>query len=76
MLVHCWASVEDGGPTLYKHWQNVSYLLGMPENTTRLPNAGSMLGQHNIDPAFGRRVVFAAITPQEATNSKSEIFSQ
>ena len=28
MLVHCWPSVADGGPTLYQHWVNVSYLLG------------------------------------------------
>ena len=23
MLVQCWASVKDGGPTLYQHWVNV-----------------------------------------------------
>ena len=27
MLVQCWASVEDDGPTLYQHWLNVSCLL-------------------------------------------------
>ena len=25
--VHCWASVADGGPVLYRHWVNVSCLL-------------------------------------------------
>ena len=28
MLVQCWASVADGGPTLYQHRVNVSCLLG------------------------------------------------
>ena len=28
MLVQCWASVEDGGPTLNQHWVDVSCLLG------------------------------------------------
>ena len=28
MLVQCWTSVEDDGPTLYQHWLNVSCLLG------------------------------------------------
>ena len=26
----CWASDVDGGPTLIKHWDNVSCLLGEP----------------------------------------------
>ena len=29
MLFQCWASVEDGGPTLKQHWMNVSCLPGM-----------------------------------------------
>ena len=29
MLVQCWASVADGGPTLHQHWVNVSCLLGI-----------------------------------------------
>ena len=29
MLFLCWASVEDGGPTLKQHWVNASCLLGM-----------------------------------------------
>ena len=29
MLVQCWASVEDDGPTLYQHWLNVLCLLGI-----------------------------------------------
>ena len=28
MLVHCWASVVDGGPTLDQHWLDVSCFLG------------------------------------------------
>ena len=28
MLVQCWASVTDGGPTLNQHYVNVSCLLG------------------------------------------------
>ena len=28
MLFQCWASVEDGGPTLKRHWINASCLLG------------------------------------------------
>ena len=28
MLVECWTSVADGGPTLNQHWFNVSCLLG------------------------------------------------
>ena len=27
MLVQCWDSVEDGSPTLYQHWLNVSCFL-------------------------------------------------
>ena len=30
MLVQCWASVVDGGPTLAQHWIDVSCLLGRP----------------------------------------------
>ena len=29
MLVECWASVVDGGPTLNQKWLNVSCLVGM-----------------------------------------------
>ena len=29
MLVHCWDSVVDGGPTLIRHWVNVLCLLHM-----------------------------------------------
>ena len=28
MLFQCWASVEDGGPTLKQHWVNAPCLLG------------------------------------------------
>ena len=28
MLVQCWASVADSGPTLNQHWRTVSSLLG------------------------------------------------
>ena len=28
MLLQCWASVEDGGPTLKQHWVNAPCLLG------------------------------------------------
>ena len=28
MLVQCWASIVDGGPTLYQHWLDASCLLG------------------------------------------------
>ena len=28
MLIQCWASVEDGGPTLKQHWVNAPCLLG------------------------------------------------
>ena len=28
VLVQCWASVADGGTTLFQHWINVSCLLG------------------------------------------------
>ena len=28
LLVQCWASVVDGGPTLNQQWLNVSCLLG------------------------------------------------
>ena len=33
MLVQCWASVEDGGPTLNQRWVDVSCLLGMSAMT-------------------------------------------
>ena len=23
MLVYCWASVADGGPTINQHWENI-----------------------------------------------------
>ena len=57
MLYQCWASVEDGGPTLKKHWLNV--------NTRRLINAGIILGQRrrrwaSVNPALGQRLAFAA----------------
>ena len=29
MLDQCWASVVDGGPTLVKHWVDISCLLGI-----------------------------------------------
>ena len=29
MLFHCWASVEDGVPTLKQLWVNVPFLLGL-----------------------------------------------
>ena len=32
LLVQCWASVVDGGPTLNHQWLNVSRLLGNPRN--------------------------------------------
>ena len=28
MPVQCWPAVCDAGPTLYRHWVNVSFLLG------------------------------------------------
>ena len=28
MSIYCWADVGDGGPTLNRHWFNVSRLLG------------------------------------------------
>ena len=43
MLFQCWASVEDGGPTLKQHWANASCLLGTAQshrpdfNTIGLP---------------------------------------
>ena len=30
MLVHCWTTVYDVGPTANQHWVNVSCLLGKP----------------------------------------------
>ena len=36
MLVYCWASVADGGPTLSQNWFNVTGLTS---------NVGLMLGQ-------------------------------
>ena len=35
MLVYCWASVIDSGPTLNKHWINVSRVSGI---VTGLPS--------------------------------------
>ena len=29
MLFQCWASVQDGGPTLKQHRLNASYVLGI-----------------------------------------------
>ena len=29
MLFYCWASVEDGGPTLKQHWVNALCLMGV-----------------------------------------------
>ena len=41
MLVYCWASVVDDGPTLNQHWLNVSCLLGIaripPKNVKSFP---------------------------------------
>ena len=57
MFVQCWPTVYDAGPTLLKHWVDVSCLLGLeaskssnslngcPASARRLPNAGSMLGR-------------------------------
>ena len=36
MLVHCWAAVVDGGPTVDQHWVNVSGLLGSLHSWTCL----------------------------------------
>ena len=61
MLVQCWSSVVDGGPTLNQHWSNI--LCQQPcsrpnTNPRHSPNAGLMLGQRrrrwpNIKPALG-----------------------
>ena len=34
MPIYCWADVGDGGPTLNRHWFNVSCLLGSRRNLT------------------------------------------
>ena len=59
MFDQWWASVVDGGPTLVKHWVDVSCLL-----TTHPPNVCPMLGQRrrrwaNISQTVGKCVVFA-----------------
>ena len=33
MLFQCWASVEDGGPTLKQHWVNAPCLLDRERKT-------------------------------------------
>ena len=57
MLVQCWASVVDGGPTLDQHWVDVLCLLGIYQTKSRAAriylsskrthwnNVGLMLGQ-------------------------------
>ena len=64
MLVQCWSTVYDAGPTLNQHWDNVSYLLGLiPANTRRSHNAGLMLAQRRRHfPALCGRLVFAGLS--------------
>ena len=59
MFDQWWANVIDGGPTLVKHWVDVSRLL-----TTHIPNVWPMLGQRrrrwathmpNVWPMLGQR---------------------
>ena len=45
MLFQCWASVEDGGPTLKQHWTNAPCLLGKHQPT----DAGSTLKQQWVN---------------------------
>ena len=46
MSGQCWANVVDGGPTLVKHWVDVSCLLGgiVVDVGLREPNGGFNLG--------------------------------
>ena len=36
VLVKCWDSVADRGPTLYQHWVNVSCLVGMAKGVFQI----------------------------------------
>ena len=47
LLVHCWASVVDGEPTMNQQWLNVSCLLGVYQKKPRyLTSVGLVLGQN------------------------------
>ena len=54
VLGYCWASVEDGGPTLNQHWLSVSCLLGChleytnSDNTELSKNKRNLLMYNNI----------------------------
>ena len=39
MLFYCWASVRDAGPTIKRHWLNISCLLGEGVLTSRCSSA-------------------------------------
>ena len=65
MLIYCWFSVVDGGPTLNQHWFRV-LCWDITANTTPRTNADLMLVQRrrrwtNIKPALIQSVVFAGI---------------
>ena len=50
MLVQYWASVADGGPTLYQHWVNMSCLPFTPEFGARFPVSAVWKKQTNFLP--------------------------
>ena len=61
MLFQCWASVEDGGPTLKQHWVNAPCLLGTKTcfdgGNVALIVCGSLRRLYNIAAAPGQRLV-------------------
>ena len=44
----CWASVADGGPTLKKHWVDVSCLLGSTSRSQKAANAYFSSKQYSL----------------------------
>ena len=61
MLLQCWASVEDGGPTLKQHWVNAPCLLGRQVSPSWLRGpvlVWDCLAVADGGPALGRRIVW------------------
>ena len=60
LLVQCWTSVVDGGPTMDQHWFDVSCLLGSESETLTQCcfNVGpSFAARANFDPTLGQSLV-------------------
>ena len=64
MLVWCWASVADGGPTLNQHWHNVSCILGPNWNYSHV----SYFSRENNEISFFARILLPEQIVVKVTN--------